>query len=376
MELYFTSFLEINVDVINDLTNEALYTLKQFLYEDYLSVSQIAHILQKTEFKAAPNHVKEKIDKFLKLGLIKKIKSFTSLPKSRHNNITSRYYKLTSIGLFYVLKKIEINDVREDPIIDCRVKIFNTYRNDPLFRIFIYNLIGKELLYRITDGVILWKIVNYIKQVCQVIDKELKLFREFYKNGKIEDHGIRWNYSLKNDRAKWNEFCHGLIGSVILVPFYPRINSSDSIAHTCVSSNSLSFECDNTKYSIEIDEHNSRAKLLRNDREYRNISIKKTPNCFILYRTEYRDKRDYLLSRLPRYCHSVEHLKLQFGFSILQLFNKPSETDLYFLSEYESDKKYYSILKELAKDKGIRQLINEINNDFREHYDEFIRNSE
>lgn len=61
MELYFTSFLDVNVDEINGLTNEAFYTLKQFLYEDYLSVSQIAHILQKTEFKAAPNHVKEKI---------------------------------------------------------------------------------------------------------------------------------------------------------------------------------------------------------------------------------------------------------------------------------------------------------------------------
>ncbi len=276
--------------------------------------------------------------------------------------------------MFYVLKEIKINDVRESPINDCRVKIFNTYGNDPLFQIFIYNLIDKDLLYRITDDVILWEIVNYIRQVCQVIDKELKLFREFYKNGKIEEHGIKWNYSLKNDRAKWNEFCHGLAGSVILVPFYPGINSSDSIVNTYVSSNRLSFECDITVYSIEIDEKNSKAKLLRNDREYENISIKKTPNCFILYRTEYRDKRDYLLSRLPRFCVSVvERLKLQFGFSILQLFNKPSELYLYYLLKDESTRQYDSILKELAKDKGIRQLINEINNDFREHYDEFIR---
>ena len=104
LRAYFTSFLEVNVDKINGLTTEAFYTLKQFLYEDYLSVSQIAHILQKTEFKAAPNHVKEKIDKFCKLGLIKKTNPSTYLPKSHHNNKTSKYYNLTSIGLFYVQK--------------------------------------------------------------------------------------------------------------------------------------------------------------------------------------------------------------------------------------------------------------------------------
>ena len=53
----------------------------------------------------------------------------------------------------------------------------------------------KELLCRITDDVILWKIINYSKQVCQMIDNELEIFREFYKNGKIEEHSIKWGYN-------------------------------------------------------------------------------------------------------------------------------------------------------------------------------------
>lgn len=153
-------------------------------------------------------------------------------------------------------------------------------------------------------------------------------------------------------------------------------NSIDSIVNACVSSNCLSFECANTKYSIEIDEQNAKAKLLRNDREYDNITVKRTRNCFILYRTKHWDERDFLLSMLPRFCHSVELLKFQFGFSILQLFDKLDAAVIYSLSGDESARKYDSILKELAKDKGIKQLIKEINNDFREHYDEFIRNGE
>lgn len=214
LRAYFESFKNVNVDGINGLSTESSYTLKQFLYEDYLSVSQISHILQKTDFKAAPNHVKEKIETFLKLDLITTTIPSTHFPKSRHNSKTSKYYKLTSIGLFYVLKEIEKNDVRVNPGNDCRVKIFNNYERDPLFQIFIYNLIDKELLHRIIDDMILWKIIAYIKQVCQMIDKELPIFREFYINGKIEEYSIKWNYNVKNDGSKLEEFCQHLLGSV------------------------------------------------------------------------------------------------------------------------------------------------------------------
>ncbi len=368
LKAYFESFKNANVVGINGLTTEACYTLKQFLYEDYLSVSQITNILQNT----APHHVKEKIDKFLELGLIKKTNPSASLPKSRHNNKTSKYYKLTSIGLFYLLIKIDKNDVRVDPSNDCRVKIFNIYENDPLFQIFIHSLIDKELLCRITEDIILWEIINYIKQVCQVIDNELKIFREFYKNGKIEERSIKWNYNLKDNRAKWDEFCQGLVGSVILVPCKPGKYSIESIVNTYVSSNRLSFECANTKYSIEMDEQNSKAKLLRNDKEYENIPVKRARNCFILYRTKYWDEREFLLSMFPRFWYSVDHLKFQFGFSILQLFDKPDGEYFYFLSQLESERKYHSILKELAKDERIRQLIGDINDEFKEHYEAFI----
>ena len=68
----------------------------------------------------------------------------------------------------------------------------------------------------------------------------------------------------------------------------------------------------------------------------------------------------------------VDHLKFQFGFSILQLFDKPDGEYFYFLSQLESERKYHSILKELAKDERIRQLIGDINDEFKEHYEAFI----
>ena len=122
---YFKNYLKVDIKAIDKLSVESLFTLKQFLYEDYLSVSKIVEILKETDFKAAPNHAQEKIDKFCNLGLIQEVKS-TPFFVTGHR---STYYRLTSIGLFYVIKEIEMNDVREDPFNDCRVKIFKMYEN-------------------------------------------------------------------------------------------------------------------------------------------------------------------------------------------------------------------------------------------------------
>jgi hypothetical protein len=280
--------------------------------------------------------------------------------------------------LFYALKEIEKNDVRVGPDNDCRVKIFNIYGDDPLFQIFIHNLIDKELLYRITEDIILWEIIKYLNQICHEISRELKTFMQFHKNGWIKEEGIRWNHYLEHDKTKWKEFCYYLLSNFIGIPFTSEIESSDLIVNAFVASNYISFEWSEIKYSIEIDESNNRAKLLIDGKESRRIiPIKKTRNCFILYRTKYREnERDYLLSMLRGFCYSVEHLKFQFGLSILQLFNKPSEIDIYCLAKDEYARKYDFTLKELAKDKNIRHLINEISNDFIGHYEEFIRNGE
>jgi hypothetical protein len=141
-------------------------------------------------------------------------------------------------------------------------------------KIFIYPLIDKELLCRITDDVILWKIIKYLKHVCQEINKELENFTKFHKNGRFEVERIRWDFNLKDERTKWNEFCYNLLGNI--VPYYPsKSDSIDSIFNSCISSNHVSFELNNRKFLIEIDERNQKAKLLINDKEYQNSTIKK-----------------------------------------------------------------------------------------------------
>ncbi len=100
---YFNNFIKVDADEISDLSIETLFTLKQFLYEDYLSASQIVKILKETDFKAHYNHVQEKIGIFLKLDLMDKVNGDPLLK----SNFRSTFYKLTSIGLFYLLKKMK-----------------------------------------------------------------------------------------------------------------------------------------------------------------------------------------------------------------------------------------------------------------------------
>ncbi len=154
-----------------------------------------------------------------------------------------------------------------------------------------------------------------------------------------------------------------MLGNIIHVPHL--FESSDSIVKPSISSICLSFELDNNKYSIKIDEQNSRAKLLRDDKEYKNITIKKECTCFMLYEVKEADERDFLDSMLSRFCYSAEQLKFQFGRSILQLFIT------YDLLIYNTER--YHELIELSKDKKIGALIDKVYEEFKKCYNEFKR---
>jgi hypothetical protein len=368
---YFNNFKQINLDEINKLSQEMHFTLKQFLYEDYLFANQIVEILKFTEYKAAPNKVTEKLDKLNDLGLIQKTHPCTRLPETNHKR---KYYKLTSIGLFYILKEIEQSDVWKHILYSSNIKIFKTYRNDLLFQIFIYKLIDIELLSRITDEIILWEIIKYLKQICQEIDKELANFMKFIKDGKIEEPHIKWHYNLKDNKKRWNEFCDRLLKSIIPIPAISGLDSRKPIVNPYITSNRLYFEWNNRKHLIEIDEKNKNAKLLIDDNECRKITIKKTRTCFILYRVIYEDKVDFLTSMRSKIDYSVHSLTFDFGLSVLKLYTKRNDYSNVIYGHLLIMQNYNDLI-DLAKDEKIKRLIGEISTDFKEHYNQFIRYS-
>lgn len=361
LKRYLDDFLNVNVDKIDKKlkTEEAQFTLKQFLYEEYLSAAKISKISQETNFKAAPNHVKEKLNNFLGLKLIEGFKGDPSL-KSEYGD---DFYKLTSVGLFYLLMKTTKYDVREYTKEKHQVKIYKVYQGNPLFQIFMNDLLDLELLDHLVDDIILWEITDYLKRVCIKIEKEIRKFIQYYKTGKIEESKIKWKYSLEHDETRWKDFCYELIWPVFGESLYIGSKSSEFVNNPNVSSNSISFVWGDIKYSINIDKNKKTkiAKLMRNDVEYKEINIKKNPTCFDLYTLKYDTELEveFLDEFLWKIRISVEEMKFQFAMSILQLY-EPS-TDLSPYPHFGNSTDFVR----LAKDKKINALIDKVNNKVR-----------
>lgn len=354
---YLDSFLKINVDEINKkMTDEARFTLKQFLYESYLSASEISKIIKGTDFKASAHHVKERLENFVELNLIKKIKGDPLLKSS----YSSTFYELTGIGLFYLLKEVTERDVREYTKEKRQVIIFKTYKDNPLFQIMMGDLLDIKLLSSLTDNILIWEITKYLRQVCIKIEKELKNFYEFYRTGKIEKESMKWKYDLKNDRSRWNDFCYEVLENVFHM-HYLDSKSSDFIADPNVTLDYLSFVWDSIKYSIRIDKDNEIAKLMRDDVEYEEIRIKKNRTCFVLYSPKYISglEVDFLDALLWEICIPVENMKIELGHSILRLYG--SDTP-YSMFQNNPD------LIKLTKDEKFIAFIDEINNEFKKCY--------
>jgi hypothetical protein len=169
----------------------------------------------------------------------------------------------TSSGLFCVLKEI-LKEDKGDPLRnELWIKIFEVNEDDPLLQLFIYHLIDKKLLIKITDFDINWIFTIYLKQVCQEIHKELMVFVQFQKKGIGVGQGVKWNRNLENKKEEWNRFFDNLLCNVIPVPNIDKNISkmSELVVNPRISKYSCSFYYDNRKYSIEIDTQKKSAKV-------------------------------------------------------------------------------------------------------------------
>jgi hypothetical protein len=385
---YFSDLAKVSIEKMGKLTPEELYTMKQFLKDKYLSPTDMEIMLKETDFKAAYSNVNKKIIRLKNRGFIIETNPIGGGHISKFDN-RIQYYKLTSCGLCCVLKEMEEEDIG-DPFIESStpIKIFEVYQDDPLLQLFIHDLIDKKLLSEITDFDIKWIFINYLKQVCIEICKELKVFVDFQKNGIEVGEGIKWNRNLVNNKTEWNRFFDHLLGNVVLVPAIENklLKWSELVVDPHISKYSCSFYYDKRKYSIDIDTKNKSAKLCINNneffkvhdpeegkvlRKYGEIDVQIEPHCFILKRLS-RQPEEYLRSITRRFLFPIDLLKTQLGFSILQLF---PENDFvkYGLSSPTITKTESSELIKLAKDEKIIQFIKDFHNNVNKNYNEFSK---
>lgn len=375
---YFSHLLKLEVHMIK-LSPEEINTLKQFLKDYYLSITDIEKILKATEFKAAYPNVKEKIDKLLSLDLIEQITPTGNAYIAGFKG-GKKYYKLTTCGLFYALKEIRLEDI------DCSVikpdfqsRIFEIYKNDPLLKLFLrHDLIDTTVLSKFTTFDIKWIFTEYLKQICQEISKELVYFYDFQKNGVTVGKEVKWNRNLKDKKTEWNTFINRLLGEVIPIPIANNDNlkSKNLITDPYISDKFCSFSYDNTKYSIYIDPQKKIAKLCLNDQEFikaydqekgeeyiiehEEIVVENRPHCFVLKRVR-RDLEDYIRSLTRRFLIPIRNSKTQLVYSILKLFYDEDYTSKLNSSISQELKHKYSReadeLSMLASDSKIRCSI-------------------
>jgi hypothetical protein len=390
--LYFNMLLKVNIHKIK-LTPEEINTLKQFLKDYYLSKSEIKKMLKYTDFKAAYSNVKEKIDKFLYLGLIENIKPHRQayIADLKGGKI---YYRLTLSGLFYVLKEIQLEDIGYSFMKpDLENRIFEVYKDDPLLQLFVHDdLIDMAVLSKIKSYDVRWIFVDYLKHICQEINKELVFFDDFQKNGVKSGEEIKWNRNLKDNKTEWIGFIDRLLGNVIFGTSVDNTNleSNDLIKEPYISNKYCSFSYNNSRYSIEIDTQKS-AKLCINNEEfikiydpekgeentikYDEIAVETKPHCFVLKRIS-REPENYLQSLTRRFLMPIHLLKTQLGYSILQLF--PYMDCHHFnsiltekqIQEHSEEKEE---LRNIASDLKIINLIDDFYKQINKKYQKFIQ---
>jgi hypothetical protein len=385
---YFSELAKVSIDEIDKLTPEELYTLKQFLKDKYLSPRDVEMILKETDFKAAYSNVNEKIKNLHNKHLLKDVYPTGGGYISKFDG-RREYYQLTACGLFCVLKEIQEEDIG-DPIIESspEIRIFEVYQDDQLLQLFLHDLINKKLLYEITDFFIKQILIHYLKQVCQEIYKELKVFVNFQQNGIGVGFGVKWNRNLENKKVEWNRFFDNLLGNVISVPTIGNkvSNLSELVVDPQISKYSCSFSYGNRRYSIDIDDKNESAKLRIIDNEifkaydrqegqvstkHGEIDVQIKPHCFILKKLS-RETEDYVHSLTRRFLIPIDLLKTQLGYSILQLFEE-SDYEKYGLSLPPITKIYSSELIRLANDEKVIQFIEGFHNEVYKNYNRFAK---
>lgn len=169
----YISSIAFSKDSLVELDGSSRMALLRFAFNNRTSAYQVFSYLNKSEddflvaYKEVKNkayflsykNVRKKVQRLLSLKLIEIAKT----ESTKHGAV---YFKLTSYGLFYLIWK------HPALLVPRGEKIFENYKNNKLFQLFLYPYLGNSLN-KIQSVLIFDEIFNYLSDTCSAISRLL-----------------------------------------------------------------------------------------------------------------------------------------------------------------------------------------------------------
>ena len=181
---YILDLYKSKVWKINLKREESFFTLLQFAENKSLSKTQVTNLITNGIFKSANKNTRERVERLLRLKLIKM--GTEKLENLEHGK---KYYRITSIGLFYVV--CQLYPRRAFRGIS---KILKNHTGDPLFRYLIDPFFEKDVISRLTRIDIKEHIAKYFYDCCKLIYEQLfDLYDRIEKHGQTFQEIVVWD---------------------------------------------------------------------------------------------------------------------------------------------------------------------------------------
>ena len=183
--------MESKIDEIK-LSNASFYTLYQFATSKSLSTYQVFSLLKKTMYKSEYKNVYKKVQNLLSLNLIEKLPK--TLDNIEHGAI---YYKITSIGIFYLMENMES---------DLNFEILKHHGEDPFFKIFVYPYFEQHTLIDLKFDHIKHEVFSYLNSCCRIFKNLFQYLKSIQKDKGIYSWVEFWDalplYRNKDDEKE------------------------------------------------------------------------------------------------------------------------------------------------------------------------------
>lgn len=170
-----------------ELSESTFITLCEFAKHKELSTNQLKENLNSTNYKISYKNILKKVKRFKSQKLIEK-------SKTRKFGTYEIYYKITTIGIFYVLYTLIEKSLDTHQQIEIINNMLINNKDDEFFNIFLYPYFEVNTILKIKS----YSILRNLLQYCQECSLKL-LFKVIYID----------LFNQKRDRlVRWSKLCH------------------------------------------------------------------------------------------------------------------------------------------------------------------------
>jgi hypothetical protein len=184
-----------------DQASEQILSLFLKEYNVSLSTYEIYTRLKSTNFSMAYVNVHKRVKNLLLLDLIREVKVTEGIQKTSLH--AAKFYTLTSAGLFYLLYRRRIEVFQEGGL----KRIFETYGDHAIFKMFVYPYIEKKTLLDMKgiDPIII-EIAYYLSECCQItndykqrlqLQQNIETFRRLHDDLSLKARILAFNIISK-----------------------------------------------------------------------------------------------------------------------------------------------------------------------------------